>query len=222
MSDIHPALALAIDRRIVLVNTIEAKWTPRSISLVQINGNLIDAIRPPVQRSLSPVFLHPLKFSGRSTADKLASIRAKLFSEVSSNGLYILPVLPAIAWLLNLRCRDDVPNTPIFRSYVVLTRTKCVLFVDGRKVPKEVEESLERDEVLVKPYDTEEVKAYVVEWKKSNDGQGRKVVAPPSVSWGLVHQIKMAISVRIYPNIGVYGQLTHSCTGKDRYHRMPR
>lgn len=180
----------------MLVNLIEAKWTPKSISLVQINQNLIDAIRPPVDRSLSPVFLHPLKFSGRSTADKLSCIRAKLFSENPSNGLYILPVLPSIAWLLNLRCRDDVPNTPIFRSYVALTRTECVLFVDGRKIPTEIEESLGRDGVLVKPYGVEKVKAYVVDWKKTEEGRGCKVVAPPSVSWGLVHQIKMSISVR--------------------------
>lgn len=90
-----------------------------------------------------------------------------------------------------------MPNTPIFRSYVVLTRIECVLFVDGRKIPSEVEESLGRDGVVVKPYGVEQVKEYVVEWKKTEQGRGCKVIAPPSVSWGLVHQIKMAISVRI-------------------------
>jgi Xaa-Pro aminopeptidase len=181
---------------------------------VQINRNLIDAIRPPVERSLSPVFMHPLKFSGRSTGDKLSYIRDKLFSEGSANGLYILPVLPSIAWLLNLRCRDDVPNTPIFRSYVTLTQTECVLFVDGRKIPSEVGESLRRDGVLVKPYGVEQVKEYVVNWKKSEQGHGRKVVAPPSVSWGLVHQIKMAISVRHAEESGSVCDLTGSSNRK--------
>lgn len=182
----------------MLVNTIEEKWTPKSISLVQINDNLIDAIRPPVERSLSPVFLHPLMFSGRSTADKLASIRSKLFTkDNASNGLYILPVLPSIAWLLNIRCRDDVPNTPIFRSYLTLTRTECVLYADKRKISDEVEEALARDGVLLRPYGVEHVRAYVVGWKETEQGRDCKVLAPLSVSWGLVHQIKMAISVRL-------------------------
>jgi Xaa-Pro aminopeptidase len=180
----------------VLVNAIEAKWTAPSISLVQITRNLIDAIRPAVARSLSPVFLHPLKFTGCPTPEKLSLIRSKLFNNDPSHGLYVLPVLPSIAWLLNIRCRDDVPNTPIFRSYVTLTRTECTLYADKRKIPSEVEESLARDGVKLAPYGVEHVKDYIVAWKKTEGGRELKVLAPPSVSWGMVHQIKMAISVR--------------------------
>ena len=88
-----------------------------------------------------------------------------------------------------------MPNTPIFRSYVTLTRTEGALYADKRKIPREVEESLARDGVKVLPYGVEHVKDYIVAWKKSEAGQGLKVLAPPTVSWGLVHQVKIAISV---------------------------
>ncbi|GHJ86035.1 hypothetical protein NliqN6_2437 [Naganishia liquefaciens] len=182
---------------LVLVNMIETKWTAPNVSLVQINKNLIDVIRPPVARSLSPVLHYPLKFSGCSTADKLSLIRNKLFADNPDRGVYILPVLPSIAWLLNLRCRDDVPNTPIFRSYVTLTRTSCRLYADRRKISSEVEKSLAQDGVKVLPYGVEHVKDYIVDWKRAEGGQGLKVLAPPTVSWGLVHQIKMATSEKI-------------------------
>lgn len=69
------------------------------------------------------------------------------------------------------------------------------MYVDKRKIPSEVEESLARDGVKVLPYGVEQVKGYIVAWKKTEGGQGLKVLAPPTVSWGLVHQVKMAISV---------------------------
>lgn len=181
------------------MNTIEPKLNAKSISLVQINDNLIDAIRPTVERSLSPVTLHRLKFSGCSTKDKLALIRDELFTNNPDNGLYILPVLPSIAWLLNLRCQHDVPNTPIFRSYVTLTRTECVIYADKRKFSKEVMDSLKDDGLRLEAYGIDEVKRYIVGWKASTDGEKRKVLAPSSVSWGMVHTVKMAITVRQVP-----------------------
>ncbi|KAJ9123399.1 hypothetical protein QFC22_001601 [Naganishia vaughanmartiniae] len=191
---------------LVLVNTIEPKLNAKSISLVQINDNLIDAIRPVVERSLSPVTLHPLKFSGCPTQDKLASIRDKLFTNHPENGVYILPVLPSIVWLLNIRCQNDVPNTPIFRSYVTLTRTECVIYADKRKFSPNVEESLKRDGVRLEAYGIDEVKKYIVGWKASADGEKRKVLAPPSVSWGMVHTVKMAITVSQV-------RISRACTG---------
>ncbi|KAJ9098882.1 hypothetical protein QFC19_006220 [Naganishia cerealis] len=181
----------------VLVNEIEPKLATKSISLIQIDINLIDAIRPPVHRSLSPVTLHPLKFSGCSTKHKLALIRDKLFTHNPDNGLYILPVLPSVAWLLNLRCQNDVPNTPIFRSYVTLTRSECVIYADKRKFSEDVEDSLKSDGVRLEEYGIEQVKRYIVDWKASAEGERRRIMAPRSVSWGLVHKIKMAIQEKL-------------------------
>lgn len=59
-----------------------------------------------------------------------------------------------------------------------------------------MEDSLARDGVKLALYGVEHVKDYIVAWKKLEGGRELKVLAPPSVSWGMVHQVKMAISVR--------------------------
>lgn len=158
----------------------------RSSALVPISSNLIDEIRDVPERSLSLLEHHPHRFSGRSTRDKLSNIRATLFNDDNRNSVYILPVLPAIAWLLNLRCVGDIEFTPVFFSYVVLSAGSCALFVDDRKISEDVAEQMKEDGVEIKPYGLDNVIDYVKEFRsKNSDNEKGKVLAPSAATWAL-------------------------------------
>jgi Xaa-Pro aminopeptidase len=94
--------------------------------------DLIDIIwkdRPalPAER----VFILDEKYSGKSTADKLADVRAKM--EEAGADIHILTCLYDIAWLLNVR-GGDIESVPVVLSYLVLTKDKCLWFVQDKAI----------------------------------------------------------------------------------------
>jgi Xaa-Pro aminopeptidase len=177
----------------------------KNISLLGITENLVDTVREPDVPPYSKTMLedHPLVFSGQPTSEKLANVRRSLFGEdrdqdpENHGGIYVLPVLPAIAWLLNMRCQGDIPNVPVFRSYLALTPSRVCLFIDQDKLNEEVKQRLKADGVEWRDYGVEEVKRWVLEHRirvreesgeKALEVEGR-VLVPTSASWGLADAI---------------------------------
>lgn len=48
---------------------------------------------------------------------------------------------------------SDVPNSPVFYSYLIVEDTTATLFVDNNKVSDDVLEHLEKAGVKLKPYE---------------------------------------------------------------------
>lgn len=69
-------------------------------------------------------------YAGRSAADKLAAIREKM-REAGAQA-HVTNVLDDIAWTLNVR-GDDVLNTPVVMSYLLVRENDAVWFVDEDK-----------------------------------------------------------------------------------------
>jgi len=187
---------------VATAQSVQKSLRPRNISLLGITENLIDTVRQPNVPEYSKALVedHPLCFSGRSVEDKMKDIRRVLFeddvkrkstdSDDTRGGIYVLPVLPAIAWLLNLRCQGDIPNVPVFRSYLALTSTRCALFIDQDKLTIEVKDKLKADHVELRDYGVDEVKRWVWEHRirvreesgeKALEKEGR-VLVPTSAS----------------------------------------
>lgn len=99
---------------------------------------------------LDPVFEHPAKFAGTSCKQKLAQIRAALHEK----GLdyTVFSTLDDIAWTFNLR-GTDVPYNPLFVSHALVGEKTAVLFIDERKVPAAIRQSLKKSGVQVLPYE---------------------------------------------------------------------
>ena len=99
---------------------------------------------------LTEVYDLPVKYSGKSAADKLAELRA----ELKKNGADSLIVsrLDNVAWLLNIRA-DDVLNNPVVISYAFVTPDSATLYVDSSRVPASVAEILKANGVELKAYD---------------------------------------------------------------------
>lgn len=172
-----------------------------------ITENLIDTVRQPDVPIYSKTLLedHPLHFSGQACSEKLANARKTLFGQdarkdqdpETHGGVYVLPVLPAIAWLLNIRCQGDIPNVPVFRSYFALTPDRACLFIDPSKLTLEIKDKLKADGVEHRGYGVDEVKRWVLEHRvrvreemgeKALEVEGR-VLVPTSASWGLADAI---------------------------------
>lgn len=99
----------------------------------------------------SPVFRHALKYAGRSTADKLADVRAVMAEKDAE--YHLLSTLADIAWLFNLR-GADVDCNPVFYAYALITSETASLIIDGDKVPEALAIELQQEGVTVLPPDS--------------------------------------------------------------------
>ena len=108
----------------------------------------------------------------------------------AKNGwIYVLPTLPAIAWLLNFRCPGDIPYCPVAYAYLVFTRDKCAVFLDSNKLDDDLRAIWAKDNIELHEYGVEEVGKYVKSQVEAiqdgNEKRKIKVFAPKECSWAL-------------------------------------
>lgn len=143
---------LGFDGRVV-----NGSWGKRLAALAEKKGgslsvdeDLIDIIweeRPPLSKK--PVFLLDEKYSGRSTADKLAAVRAEMKKEGADT--HILTSLYDIAWLLNIR-GGDIDSVPVVLSYLALTERECIWFLQEEVLDEAVAAYLKKNGIVTRPY----------------------------------------------------------------------
>ena len=124
-----------------------------------VNEDLIDRIwedRPPLSKE--PLFLLEERYSGKGTAQKLKELREAMQKEGAD--IHILTSLYDIAWLLNIR-GGDIAYVPVVLSYLVVTETECIWFLQEEVVNEKIATYLKENGVTTKPYDA--IYAYVQE-----------------------------------------------------------
>jgi Xaa-Pro aminopeptidase len=110
-------------------------------TLTALDTNPVDAVwtdRPPPP--LAPVVPHPLRYAGKSAAEKRREVAAAL----AADGIdaQVLTAPDSIAWLLNIR-GGDVPHTPLPLSFAIIHGDQSVdLFIDRRKLVPGLEAEL--------------------------------------------------------------------------------
>ncbi len=100
---------------------------PKNIELKNI-PSLVDEIwadRPALPSF--PIDIHPLEFSGESTASKIQKVQDKITN--SKADYYLFSSLDEIAWLFNIRSRD-VDFTPLVTAYALVGLENTRLFCD--------------------------------------------------------------------------------------------
>lgn len=116
---------------------------PLSRHLVAVNGsNLVDlvweemkntgeelSVRP--VRTSNPVYTVPVSFAGETWQQKVRRVLDRMSEHGAS--LLVLAALDEIAWLLNLR-GSDIPFSPIFFAYGLLSTTELKLFLGSKTV----------------------------------------------------------------------------------------
>lgn len=135
-----------------MVKDIHKEFDVKNIGL-KFEQDLINQLwsdRPEIPKS--PVFVHEVKYAGKSRTEKLNQVREEM-TKLGANH-YLLTSLDDIAWLLNIR-GNDVPNNPVVISNVVIALDKCYLFVDSSKLSKEIKSNLEAEGIELKDYNNE-------------------------------------------------------------------
>ncbi|MBR5655730.1 MAG: aminopeptidase P family protein [Prevotella sp.] len=100
---------------------------------------------------MNPVELHPLEYAGEDTQSKLRRIREALRKQYHADGM-LVSALDDIAWTLNLR-GQDVHCNPVFVSYLLISTTRVILYVNKEKLPLAVKSYLQDNGIEVDSYE---------------------------------------------------------------------
>ncbi|MBE6051539.1 MAG: aminopeptidase P family protein [Clostridium sp.] len=140
---------------------------------IDMNIDILDEVwedRPEVPRD--PIFIHDIKFAGKSTEEKLSEVRKEM--EVLGGENYIITSLDDIAWLFNIR-GNDISYNPVCMSYALVNKNNAVLYISFDKVANEVKLALEDAGVELREYS--EIFKDVKKLKESVIIDGTKVSA---------------------------------------------
>ena len=88
---------------------------------------------------------------GKSTVCKLQEVREKL--KAAKTTALVLSKLDDIMWLFNIRGKD-VECNPVAFSFAIITLTEAYLFVGEKVISGNLLVKMQKDGVLIKPYDT--------------------------------------------------------------------
>ena len=127
----------------------EEALTPKNIK-ISYSEDLIDEIwedRPSL--SEKPAFFLEEKYSGESTASKLARVREKM--KEAGADIHIIASLDDTCWLLNVR-GDDIDFFPLLLSYSIVTMDSVELYVDERKLNDQILAEFAKNNVHIHPY----------------------------------------------------------------------
>lgn len=131
------------------VETIREKTDAKQISF-DGSKDLVDLVwmdRPSLSKA--PVWELDVKYAGKNRTDKIREVRARMQEEGADQ--LLVTALDEIAWLFNLR-GGDIAYTPVFLSYLLLSKEKIVLFAHEEIFPAQLLDRLTREGVSIKPY----------------------------------------------------------------------
>lgn len=98
----------------------------------------------------SQAFIHELKYTGKSSLEKLGEVRQMM--KMDGVDYFLISSLDDIAWLYNIRARDVLSN-PVLISYALVTMEEAYLFTDEDKIDREVREFLQEGKIEILPYE---------------------------------------------------------------------
>ncbi|CAL2101583.1 Xaa-Pro aminopeptidase [Tenacibaculum sp. 190130A14a] len=97
------------------------------------------------------VDIHPLEFSGETTASKLTKVQEEI--EKQNADYYLFSSLDEVAWLFNIRSRD-VDFTPLVTAYAFVGKTNTILFCNTNRFSQNAITIFEKLNITIKDYDT--------------------------------------------------------------------
>lgn len=144
---------LGFDGRVI--NTLMGSRLERQLkkkeATIYSSEDLVDMVwegRP--ELSCQPAFLLDIKYSGKSTADKLIEVRKKMKEEEAT--ALILTTLDDIAWLFNIR-GNDIAYNPVVLAYAVIKMDVSILFVNPKALNSSIVEALSKNNVIINNYE---------------------------------------------------------------------
>lgn len=133
--------------------------------------------RPALSRE--PVWILDEKYCGKSAGEKIGDLR-RVMKQAGAD-VHVLTALDDIVWLLNIR-GNDVPCNPVVLSYLVVTDSQVLFFVQEEALGDEVKAYLNGLGVTVRPYDS------IYEYVKTLRDQA-VMVEKSRVNYALCHNL---------------------------------
>lgn len=184
---------VAIDPQLISASTARKLAEKIEMSggrhLRALEQNLVDLVwgqdRP--ERPVNPVMHLPEKFAGKDVNTKLTELRRQMKQRDSA--ALVVSMLDEIAWLFNLR-GSDIPYNPVFFAYAIITLDSAILFIDSTRLSREARTHLDRDGVLVKPYEhifdaASKLQATCSEVSDGSDSARKRIIVSNKGSWAL-------------------------------------
>ena len=160
---------------------------------ISYSDDLIDTIwedRPALSKK--PAFFLEEKYSGESSASKLARVRAAMREHGADT--HIIASLDDVCWLLNIR-GDDVDFFPLLLSYAIVTEERVELYVDGTKLDDRIHQELEKNNVSIHPYND------IYEDIKKLSADSTAMIDPLKMNYALYKNIPCRIVEAANPTI---------------------
>ena len=132
------------------IDYILSSASPKNITLNN-NPHLVD--KTWTDRPLLPsemIEIHPLEFSGESTASKIQKVKDEIEKEKAD--YYFLSTLDDIAWLFNIRS-TDVDFTPLVVSYGLIGKEKSYIFCDTDRFDSKIKDVFRKLSIEIVNYD---------------------------------------------------------------------
>jgi Xaa-Pro aminopeptidase len=126
-----PGFVLGVDPRVLplaLEETLDVQLSRAHGSIKRLPSNLVDPLwesRPEPTKGLLLELEEAL--TGATFETKLNDLLSDIVAQDASS--FVTVKLDQIAWLLNLRSRDDVPYNPVFESFLVIDEARAHLFL---------------------------------------------------------------------------------------------
>jgi Xaa-Pro aminopeptidase len=119
------------------INRLAAALAPKAIKLKSLPKNPIDVLwgkeRP--KSPNNPVIAQPIAFAGRTPADKISELQARLKQDGQSAAILTLP--DSICWLFNIRGTDVAHNPVVLAFAIVPASGKAELFIAPERLDSE-------------------------------------------------------------------------------------
>lgn len=134
---------------IAAVEKMKERLSSKKINL-QTDVDLMDSIwkdRPSLPKN--KIFELSDSFAGESRRDKIQRIREEM-NQLAVD-FHLLVTLDDIAWTFNIRS-NDVECNPVSIAYAVIGKEESFLFIDEDKIPTEIAEALNNDNIKLLPY----------------------------------------------------------------------
>ncbi|XP_030369919.1 xaa-Pro aminopeptidase 2 [Scaptodrosophila lebanonensis] len=123
----------------------ERELEDKILKLVKINNNLVDMIwgseRPPPPKD-HVMQVQSRDYAGEKWEDKVTELRRRL-AQLGCDAM-VVTSLTEIAYLLNIR-GNDIPFTPVVKSYVIVSQDDIFFYVDHTKISLGIDLHLRTD-----------------------------------------------------------------------------
>lgn len=152
IAELNPGEAVGIDATVFSTRgalALREELAAAGIELKTIADPMAEiwSDRPTIPQN--PILVHPLRYAGKPTTEKLEEIRRALATQ-GAEAIFVSQ-LDEIAWTLNLR-GSDVHCNPVFVAYLYIGKEESILFTDAAKIPQETANYLASIPVSVAPY----------------------------------------------------------------------